>query len=376
MSGPAEQLSRARDLLEAANAFLADDKYLQVAESTAEVVNMLPELQANHIAEELKDIQRTLLEIQGASSKIAEEVQRAHAELDPSAEGWERMRDYDGISTLYKKEEGTDFHTLRVEGNVNAPLFNILAVFYEIDLFKLWLPTYQMLGLKESSVIGKISKTKLLADFKMNMPWPITNRDCVLSVTGVDCMDRKDDGTNPQIVCMLESRGGGEDTYNGQPVSAETDGFVRCDIIRGCVVLTPAETRSAAADDTAAAEGEGAAAGGAGTFVQIMCSVDPKLTMVPVWLINMVMRNFAFLILVQLRTTATTVQGTVYEQRIQKNREFYGFVERRMAECLPEEAKRAKMAAAEKGEAAGDSAASTVQAAEAPQPPTGEAGRA
>jgi hypothetical protein len=335
MSGQTAQLLKeAAALIDSATALLEEDKYLQSAAETAKVLKLLPALEANHQGEQLEDVKRALLELEQASSKAVAEVQRAHAELDASAEGWEKMRDYDGISTLYKKEEGTDFHTLRVEGNVQAPLFNILAVFYEIDLFKLWLPTYQMLGLKESSVIGKLSKTKMLADFKLNMPWPITNRDCVLSITGVDCMDRKEDGTPPQIICLLESRGGSKsdgeggdiaDTYAGKPIAPETCGFVRCEILRGCVILTPAETNSFTAQtgksegggegvgisegggegvgvsegggegvgvSEGGGEGVGATAGANGTFngtfVQIMCSVDPKLTMVPVWLINMV----------------------------------------------------------------------------------------
>jgi hypothetical protein len=77
-----------------------------------------------------------------------------------------------GLRMLMKKEDGQKVITLRLEVEaVKIPLFNLLALIYEIDLYPLWFPFC-----KASKEISLISKARKLTSLDFQFPFPFSNR--------------------------------------------------------------------------------------------------------------------------------------------------------------------------------------------------------
>ncbi|CAK0847747.1 unnamed protein product [Prorocentrum cordatum] len=84
------------------------------------------------------------------------------------------------------------------------------------------------------------------------------------------------------------------------------------------VIITPAEV-----------------AGTEDTLVQVIVCVDPKMS-VPRWLINVAVRNFCFLVMLQVRrAVAATRLPEHLRVTTDPENSFYAFIRRRMAESLP-----------------------------------------
>eukprot|EP00051_Salpingoeca_urceolata_P034866 m.27098 g.27098 ORF g.27098 m.27098 type:complete len:584 (-) comp8449_c0_seq2:110-1861(-) len=324
-----------------------------------------------------------------------------------SDEGWTVQSNRDGIRVLYRKEADSAFHTLRLEGLVDASIFDNLAIFYEVDLHHTWMPTYRMLGVKRSERVAQFSLSDMLLRMQISLPWPFTTREAWLRVIGVDCMDAEvvemagghnsgkrrgssdgegeegvmgdsqtaqpptgadDDGGNEgdgggagggasgggggggaagqcaaaasgaetakpsengfqrkrQVVVLLDSCS----EYPGFDIpSQEKDderGVVRMFMRHSALVLTPLDLNGGDKQST---------------MVEMVLSMDPSLPVVPSWFINFASHHISHYLLALLRSEVLKVRGSVYEDRIRENREFYGFLEERMAEILREQEK-------------------------------------
>ena len=79
--------------------------------------------------------------------------------------------------------------------------------------------------------------------------------------------------------------------------------------------------------------------GGGKTRVQICVQLDPKIELVPDWLIDFAVRNLAFLILLAIRRAVEIVKSDPeYHSRMtDPKNSFYNHIRRRIAESLPEE---------------------------------------
>ena len=68
------------------------------------------------------------------SEEIRELADRIHQlkERMGRTEGWELQREEDGISVYYRQEAGSPFVCLRAECDIDAPIFDILALLYEV----------------------------------------------------------------------------------------------------------------------------------------------------------------------------------------------------------------------------------------------------
>lgn len=109
------------------------------------------------------------------------------AELNDE-ESWHVQRDADGIRSMYRPDEDSSRLVIRLEGLIDAPLFDVLAIWYEVDLHKLWMPSFRSLGLKESKLLQNPLPTKLLVQMLYGIPWPMENRDLLFRVDGIDCV--------------------------------------------------------------------------------------------------------------------------------------------------------------------------------------------
>lgn len=79
--------------------------------------------------------------------------------------------------------------------------------------------------------------------------------------------------------------------------------------------------------------------GGGITRVQICVNLDPKIDLVPDWLIDFAVRNLAFLILLAIRRAVEIVKNDPeYHSRMTDPKNaFYNHIRRRISESLPEE---------------------------------------
>mmetsp|Transcript_136949 Transcript_136949/g.238040 ORF Transcript_136949/g.238040 Transcript_136949/m.238040 type:complete len:324 (-) Transcript_136949:583-1554(-) len=237
-----------------------------------------------------------------------------------SDEKWNVTSTHFGVRTLFREDEETaPFHLIRVEGHVEAPLLDLLAILCEIDLWPTWLiPQTWVCGLREARTLAHIRPTHLLCYLAATMPWPITHRDICLNVKAVDCMDPHETYKR-QIAVLLE----GCDSYPGVDIPPEGP-YVRACFKPGGILLTP----EAPAWDGAPPR----------TFVQVVICADAKLAYTPAWVMNLFMKNLVFLFLPALRKQVLEVPkaGSPYGERIARQPELYGYLRRRMEECFPE----------------------------------------
>lgn len=109
-----------------------------------------------------------------------------------STDGW--ILSYDGTNTKvwYRRETTTSSHTIRIEGQIRAPLINVAALIYEIDLCEklLWYVTSAcMLPSNDpdtSSVLRRAAHLQLYA------PWPLYKRDLAVYGFLTDGLDEDD----------------------------------------------------------------------------------------------------------------------------------------------------------------------------------------
>jgi hypothetical protein len=53
---------------------------------------------------------------------------------------WELITSRDDISTYYRHEENTPIYSLKLDAKMQSPIFDVTSIFYEVDLYKTWVP--------------------------------------------------------------------------------------------------------------------------------------------------------------------------------------------------------------------------------------------
>ncbi|EER02592.1 conserved hypothetical protein [Perkinsus marinus ATCC 50983] len=207
------------------------------------------------------------------------EVRRA---LDKNGDGWVLQRDGEGIRTYYKHNKDTpSVHSFRIQGIIDCPFFDLMALLSEVDFYKDWIPSYKFLGIRDSKRIAEPRATQMLLHIVAALPWPFHNRDLVISVDGIDCIGPYEDPR--QIVILLKSESGTsyEPYVSASDMPIPARGSTTCDILKNSgATLTPME------------DGK--------TFLQIVMHIDPHISCVPNWLIDMAARHFCYLMLKQV----------------------------------------------------------------------------
>jgi hypothetical protein len=108
--------------------------------------------------------------------------------------GWTVLREDKNGKTLYRAEEGMDAHSFKVSGTMKAPLLNVLAVIYELDLWSNWFPF--MKTCVETAQASRFNKS---AHMTLGLLFPIANRDFVINGFGVDLIETR------QVVVVARS---------------------------------------------------------------------------------------------------------------------------------------------------------------------------
>ncbi len=229
-----------------------------------------------------------------------------------SDDGWILQKDSKGVRTLYQNHPSkSHIHSIRLDGDVDAPVFILLSMLHEVDMFHKWIPTYSFLGLGLAELVSQPSPTELLVHLTVNVPWPFKKRYCFFHCDGIDCMD---DVKSPQIGVIFKNLDS-EEQYNIVDDAVKTKFFSPSGVL-----LTPV--------------GDGR------TKLQVVVNLDPQIALIPEWLIDIAVRNFAYLIVLQIRKAVDIVKSDPeYTRRmLDPENAFYNHVKRRIRESLPGEA--------------------------------------
>lgn len=117
--------------------------------------------------------------------------------------------------------------SIYLEGIVNAPMINLMALLCEVDLFKEWVPL-----MKKANLVGEYSHLRKLAYFKVGLPWPFSDREIYLQATGI--MQKEDKA------CVLVMSSVEEDEWMSTKITRNID-LVTIDIHKSFIHLQEIE---------------------------------------------------------------------------------------------------------------------------------------
>jgi len=220
--------------------------------------------------------------------KAREEIEAMLNEFN-SYNGWTKTYDSNGIQTFYRHEGNTPIHSLRMEGLINAPIFDVLAVLNEADLYSTWVPM-----MKESVILQNTSRYGKVCYMRIELPWPMWARDLLLVAYGVDMLDRD----SILVICRSPLP---SEPFPNPPVPNK---HVRMEINFGGMLIQPVSATQ--------------------TRIRWIVNCDAKLTHIPSWFLNTATHQTSYMILDTLRQKCQNVRGSEYEQRINQNQAVYG----------------------------------------------------
>jgi len=280
--------------------FLKEIEYLRGRDKILLAFKKWEELERKLTDGKKEDLLKTLSENPSIQTlkKEASEVNKLMSEFD-SNEGWTLVNDKDGVRSYYRHETSSPMHSMKIEGIIPAPLFNVLAIIYEVDLYITWWPL-----LREVKQVKEISKFRKVVYMRAELPWPMWHRDVLFYGYGVDNLD-----IDQSAVIMVRSVNEEESKVFPIPVPNH---HVRMDCKFGGMLarpISPTETK-----------------------VTLLSNLNPHLAIVPYALLNMITRQFSYLLLNTLKQLATNIKGTEYEKRIQMNKDIYDDAKQRIEE--------------------------------------------
>lgn len=214
--------------------------------------------------------------------------------------GWTLVHDSDGIATYYKQDAGSAHVSMKVRAVMDSPVLDLVTLISEIDL----LPTFitfvplTVVLLKEAS---DFCKTLQVA---VDMPWPLSGRDVVIDGRGVDLLD---DELGAIAIMMRELHA---DTYADLAVPEPPRGYVRMGVQQCGAMIRPLTSEL--------------------TYLEAIFSVDPKLAVVPDWLINFFTKKLTHMGVSLFRTQCRNIPCSQFEDRQRAKPRLYADVRARV----------------------------------------------
>lgn len=163
----------------AIQALVSDAKILQASESLHSLRSFLSDRGAADLSIKLSSSPLSA-EVEFKSRLISESMT-----LFEAAEGWKACRTSGKAEVRYSLDEFSGLHKFWVSSTIKVPLFNAIAVVYEIDLYEKWVPR-----IKFARELGSDSRFDKLVHVELNAIWPVANRDFVVQGFGVDWMEK------------------------------------------------------------------------------------------------------------------------------------------------------------------------------------------
>eukprot|EP00775_Hariotina_reticulata_P008307 gene8307-8492_t len=330
---PAEEAAAA----EAVDAFVAlyEQAYLTRAVQQLQQICQEQGIPEEAVAQLLRGRGVDLAQLQ----ERAAEVQRGIAEVESDA-GWTLIQDDGKLRLLYRHQQGTTVHCFKGSCTLPAPLEQPLAMAREFDLIHSW-NSY----LTNSSIVRTFCDVDLLAYASVWMPWPLAERDVLISAVA-------DDQLKERGVIAVSFASPHETPASIAPdLPAGADKRVHSYFTEGsCMTMTPVAAAAPAAAEVKIS-GCGGGGGGPGgkaelgpvrggqqqTRVVVVANVDTKLTVVSEVIIQFVLKVFApFMystVVKVLRHNFSDPQDAL-PQRMAAHHELYDMMRRRCEDFL------------------------------------------
>ncbi|GAB4857177.1 hypothetical protein Ancab_015085 [Ancistrocladus abbreviatus] len=185
---------------------------------------------------------------------------------------WKLKQDNEEFRVMYREGPlGSPFHTLLVEGYVDAPLDACLCVSWETALYPTWFPETRIPTFKVTTAkcLWRVQIGEQISLVRVKLSWPVSNREAVLQYFEFEYFK---DGL---IIVVLNT------PPDVESIQRETDGFsndemmevghaVRIDLVGGFALQKVTDGRS---------------------YFRTIANLDIKLDFVPPSLINFISRQ-------------------------------------------------------------------------------------
>jgi len=173
---------------------------------------------------------------------------------------------------------------------MKCPIIKILAILAEVDIMSKFVSRFDSI-----SKLEEYSLFRWLVQIRLNMPVTITNREVI--AMGFGCVDPEDN------TIMMPFRSVNNEFYNSISLPEEDPNFLRIEIIFGFFRIKYIDEE---------------------TVEVINCyNVDPKVPVIPWFLLNTFLREISYYIMEDLKKQIEGVNFEIYEERIKKNKQFY-----------------------------------------------------
>ena len=270
-------------------ALYADDKLLEAARLEKELAQKFPKVHAES-AEILKPLR-----------VAGEEAERFHKEFE-STDGWTCVRQGNGpsdVTVWIRHEPGNVLHTFRIDCEVDAPAEFLLVLMNEITLFDVWLP---FIGGSRELAIPSRCERYAWVKFWSPAPAVVHHRDFCMYARAIDGLD--EDG------CVLVLMRSFEEGDGGVAQPAPEPRTTRISMKFGAIELFPV------------AQGR--------TRVRAIALLDPKIRVLPAWLINWVTTKVCYMGVRRWEHQAQKLRdGTddgPHKTRMRENAAYYSWV--------------------------------------------------
>jgi len=218
--------------------------------------------------------------------------------------GWTTQKSTEGYTIKYKTG-GSDVASLKIEGIMDVPLQNLLALIYELDLYNQWLPF-----MKVTTELKAINKGVKISYMRLNIPPPLSDRETLIIGFGADRF--KINGT---VLVMAKSIDGDMDIIKDHEVTLpanRSNTLLAMNV--ACFEYTPLGPEK--------------------VKMRAIVNIDPKIGWIPNSMISWILRQAGAGIYEKMYKTAKNFKGSPWESRMnsEKGKEFYSWLKRRIDE--------------------------------------------
>lgn len=221
------------------------------------------------------------------------------------------MKDRESYTKISSKEFDLSYKMvdkllyIRIGKELDVNLVDLIALIYENQYYPMWFPFS-----KSADTILRPSKAKKLIYMISNFP-VVSSRDFLVYGFGVNCL--KEEGTIYLLVKSIEDN---TEVFQEEFKNKENKKFVRAEIkIFGFEIKVIGKNKISMSG---------------------IINCDPKISFLPSWIINQIVKQFAKTLFNKLVTIAKNYRGSKYENKnpSEIDREFYEFIRKEAREIF------------------------------------------
>lgn len=230
------------------------------------------------------------------------ELQEDYADICKALELFEDKKDWvveQGgglVKVFYKRIPGTPTFSIMSEGDLDVPVFNMLSLIYESELYNTWVPFCRL-----SYTVKQISRCRKIVFQQLNPPF-IDDRETCLYGYGANLLS-----THGCILIVARSCDA-SDSFKGVTLPTKNRRAVRAQLnVMACQIipLGPNKIR-----------------------LKFINNIDPKVKFLPYRMLNLLSRKFAKRLFKMISKKANNFSGSQHEEytKLPENLPFYDHI--------------------------------------------------